>query len=91
MAEAAKLGYTFYVGPELEFFLFKNSDGTETLDEGGYFDMSFLDVAADFRREVIETLQSIGIVIEYAHHEVAPANTRLTCATRRPSPWRTTA
>lgn len=73
LAEAAKLGYTFYVGPELEFFLFKNSGGTETLDEGGYFDMSFLDVAADFRREVIETLQSIGIVIEYAHHEVAPS------------------
>ena len=72
LAEAAKLGYTFCVGPELEFFLFKGSDGTETLDDGGYFDMS-LDVASNFRREVIETLKSMGIAVEYAHHEVAPS------------------
>ncbi|MDH4028011.1 MAG: glutamine synthetase beta-grasp domain-containing protein, partial [Nitrospirota bacterium] len=44
-------GYTFYLGPELEFFYFKNSKGTEVLDEGGYFDLTTLDAASDLRRE----------------------------------------
>ena len=66
-------GYTFYVGPELEFFLFKNDLGTEVLDTGGYFDSRPLDMGADLRRDVIFTLQSMGIHVEYSHHEVAPS------------------
>lgn len=66
-------GYTFYVGPELEFFLFKNDRGTEVLDTGGYFDSRPLDMGADLRRDVIFTLQSMGIHVEYSHHEVAPS------------------
>ncbi len=77
LEEAAKLGCTFYVGPELEFFLFKNSDGTEVLDNGGYFDVLLLDVASNFRREVTKALQSIEIDIEYAHHEVGPSQHEL--------------
>src|SRR5713226_1038929 len=64
---------TFNVGPELEYFLFKNSTGTETLDEGGYFAMTALDAATDLRFETIKALELVGIPIEYHHHEVAPS------------------
>ncbi|MBI4683557.1 MAG: type I glutamate--ammonia ligase [Nitrospirae bacterium] len=66
-------GYTFYLGPELEFFYFKNSKGTEVLDEGGYFDLTTLDAASDLRRETVLTLEEMGIKVEYSHHEVAPS------------------
>ena len=73
LKRAADLGYTFYVGPELEYFYFKDKYGTETLDEGGYFDMTPLDVATDLRRETVLTLEAMGIGVEYSHHEVAPS------------------
>jgi glutamine synthetase len=64
---------TFNVGPELEYFLFRDSKGTETLDEGGYFAMTALDAATDLRYETIKALEAVGIPIEYHHHEVAPS------------------
>src|SRR5918995_194209 len=64
---------TFNVGPELEYFLFRSSSGTETLDEGGYFAMTTLDAATELRDETIEALESMGIRIEYHHHEVGPS------------------
>ena len=64
---------TFNVGPELEYFLFKNSKGTKTLDEGGYFAMTALDAATELRYETIKALEQAGIPIEYHHHEVAPS------------------
>ncbi len=64
---------TFNVGPELEYFLFANSSGTERLDEGGYFAMTALDAATDLRYETIKALEAVGIPIEYHHHEVAPS------------------
>ena len=70
---AADLGYTFYVGPELEFFYFKNNKGTETLDSGGYFDLVPLDMAVDLRRQTVLALEEMGIGVEYSHHEVAPS------------------
>lgn len=73
LQRAADLGFTFNVGPELEFFYFKDSGGTEGLDQGGYFDMTPLDAANDMRRDTVLTLQEMGIVIEYCHHEVAPS------------------
>jgi glutamine synthetase len=71
LKRAADLGFTFYVGPELEYFYFKDSSGTEMLDQGGYFDMTPLDAASDLRRETVLTLEEMGIGIEYCHHEVA--------------------
>jgi len=71
LKRAADMGYTFYVGPELEYFYFEDSRGTKGLDEGGYFDMTPLDVAADLRRETVLTLEEMGIGVEYSHHEVA--------------------
>src|SRR2546426_2869059 len=70
---AADLGFTFYVGPELEYFYFKNSDGTDFLDRGGYFDLTPLDVATEYRRRTGEYLEEMGIPVEYVHHEVAPS------------------
>jgi glutamine synthetase len=73
LEKATKKGYTMYVGPELEFFYFKDSDGTEYLDKGGYFDLTPLDVASDLRRDTILALEKMGVDVEYSHHEVAPS------------------
>ncbi|GFP27269.1 glutamine synthetase family protein [Candidatus Hakubella thermalkaliphila] len=69
----AEKGYTFYVGPELEYFYFRDEKHTEILDEGEYFDLTTLDAASDFRRDTILALESMGIKVEYSHHEVAPS------------------
>jgi len=71
LKRAADMGYTFYVGPELEYFYFQDSEGTKPLDQGGYFDLTPLDVATDLRRETVLTLEEMGIGVEYSHHEVA--------------------
>ena len=73
LSKAADMGYTMYVGPELEFFYFEDSESTEILDRGGYFDLTPLDVASDLRRETVLTLEKMGIPVEYSHHEVAPS------------------
>ena len=64
---------TFNVGPELEYFLFKDSRSTEVLDEGGYFDLTTLDAGSDVRRETVLALEQLGIHVEYTHHEVGPS------------------
>ena len=69
-----KMGFdTFNVGPELEYFLFEDDKGTETIDEGGYFAMTVQDAATEVRNDTIAALESVGIQIEYHHHEVAPS------------------
>lgn len=73
LKRAADLGYTMYVGPELEYFYFRDSKGTETLDEGGYFDLTPLDLATDYRRNTVFALEAMGVPVEYSHHEVAPS------------------
>ena len=75
LARAAKLGFTFNVGPELEFFLFQtDEDGkptTKTGDEAGYFDLGPLDHGESTRREICLCLEEMGFEIEASHHEVA--------------------
>jgi glutamine synthetase len=73
LKRASDLGYTFYVGPELEYFYFRNSEGTEFLDRGGYFDLTPRDVATGYRKRTVQYLEAIGIPVEYVHHEVAPS------------------
>ena len=65
------IGYTFCVGPELEYFYFRDSHGIEPLDQGGYFEMTTGDDATDLRKETILALKDMGIGVEYSHHEVA--------------------
>ena len=73
LRRAADLGYTFYVGPELEYFYFEDSQSTKPLDEGGYFDLTPPDVASGLRTETVVALEELGIKAEYSHHEVAPS------------------
>ncbi len=68
-----KLGYAYHTGPELEFFLFRTTDGKiDTLphDRGSYFDLS-TDLAAEVRKDMIRALGELGIRVEAGHHEVA--------------------
>jgi glutamine synthetase len=67
------MGYEFYVGPELEYFYFRSDKGTEPLDKGGYFDLAPADLGDSLRRLTVKTLESMGIQVEYSHHEVAPS------------------
>ena len=68
--KAKQKGFTFYLGPELEYFYFKSDKSPDTLDEGGYFDYP-MDAAEDLRRDTILALEFMGIKVEYSHHEVA--------------------
>ena len=73
-----KMGFdTFNVGPELEYFLFKDSSGTETLDEGGYFAMTTMDAATELRNRTIAALEGVGDPRSSTHHhEVGPVAAR---------------
>jgi glutamine synthetase len=73
LAKAAEKGYTFYIGPELEYFYFENNEAPKPIDKGGYFDTPPLDTAGSLRRDTIFALQEMGIDVEYSHHEVAPS------------------
>lgn len=73
VTKAADMGYIFNVGPELEYYYFKDSAGTEVLDHGGYFDLTSLDSASDLRRDTVLSLENMGIPIEYSHHENGPS------------------
>ncbi len=75
---AADLGYTFYVGPEVEFFYFKSpAEGQPMrpipLDNGNYFDLTPMDVATPLRRKTALTLEKMEIGVESSHHEGAPS------------------
>ncbi len=73
LSRAADKGYTYFVGPELEYFYFKSDSEPAIIDRGGYFDITPLDRANDLRRDTIFALQQMGIQVEYSHHEVAPS------------------
>ena len=73
LKKQAENGYTFFVGPELEYFYLKDNRHAEILDKGGYFDARPMDMGANLRRETIFALQAMGIQVEYSHHEVAPS------------------
>ena len=90
--EARAQGYTFFVAPEIEYFYFEGLDTTTApvpIDRGSYFDLLPDDTASQLRRRTVLTLEEMGIGVEHAQHEDAPANTRSTCATPTPSRWAT--
>ena len=67
----AQSGFTYYVGPELEFFYFRESGSPEPLDHSGYFDQLSSHVAGDLRRDTVLNLAEMGIPVKYSHHEGA--------------------
>lgn len=77
LSKAADLGFTFYTHPEIEFYLFKSLSGApgttpEPVDSSGYFDHTPQGIGNDFRREAITMLESMGISVEFSHHEGGP-------------------
>ena len=76
LKEAEDMGYTMYVGPEAEFFLFhidkEGKPTTITHDNAGYFDLAPVDLGESARQEMCLTLEQMGFEIEASHHELAP-------------------
>jgi len=75
LGKAKEMGFDFFVGPELEFFFFKEN-GTENKmevhDKAGYFDLAPVDMSSEVKREVSLYLEEMGLKVEMLHHEVAP-------------------
>jgi glutamine synthetase len=71
--QAKAMGFDTFMGPELEFFIFNNNVYPEHHDQGGYFSGPPVDQGGQIRNDIIRTLQSLGITVEYSHHEVAPS------------------
>lgn len=76
LQKAEEMGFKFFVGPEIEFFLFLTDENghptLQTHDKGGYFDLAPVDLGEDARRDMVLTLEDMGFEIEASHHEVAP-------------------
>jgi glutamine synthetase len=72
---ADALGYRYWVGPEIEFFLLQlDSQGVpraRTDDGVGYFDVTG-GGATDLRQAMLAAAGAVGVEINSAHHEVAP-------------------
>nr|WP_297427918.1 type I glutamate--ammonia ligase [uncultured Actinotalea sp.] len=81
LAKASDQGFTFYTHPEVEFYLFENpADPDKPLvpvDQGGYFDHVPRGTAHDFRRAAITILESMGISVEFSHHEAGPGQNEI--------------
>jgi glutamine synthetase len=73
LQKAAEKGFTFYVHPETEFFVFKSSSDATPIDAGGYFDLTPSAITQELRIEAISVLEKMGIPVEFSHHEVAPS------------------
>lgn len=73
---AADQGFNCYIHPEIEFFLLKEENGPDgrpvPADTGGYFDQAVTDAAPQFRQDAITALESMGISVEFSHHEASP-------------------
>ena len=76
LSRAAEKGFTFYTHPEIEFYLFKDlptpGEEPQPVDRSGYFDHTAQSRGSDFRREAITMLESMGISVEFSHHEGGP-------------------
>jgi len=81
LSRASEKGLTFYTHPEVEFYLFEPfTDPLEPLvpiDRGGYFDQVARAAGHDFRRAAITMLESMGISVEYSHHEAGPGQNEI--------------
>lgn len=81
MERAAKMGFTFYVHPEMEFYLLRSKNlegsGPQPVDRAGYFDNVPGGTAHDFRREAVNMLEDLGISVEFSHHEAGPGQNEI--------------
>ncbi|MPV37483.1 type I glutamate--ammonia ligase [Georgenia subflava] len=81
LSKAGDAGFTFYTHPEIEFYLFESVSSPDQplvpIDRGGYFDHVARGTAHDFRRDAITTLESMGISVEFSHHEAGPGQNEI--------------
>jgi glutamine synthetase len=81
MDRAAERGFTFYVHPEIEFYLFESGElsgrSPIPVDTAGYFDHVNGGTANDFRRTAVQTLETMGISVEFSHHEAGPGQNEI--------------
>ncbi len=73
LERAHEHGYTFYAGPEIEYFYFESATDAVPLDSAGFFDLTHTDIANELRRRTILTLEAMGIPVEYSFHENGPS------------------
>jgi glutamine synthetase len=73
LKRAADMGYSFFIGPELEYYYLKDDHSTEVLDHATYFDQTTRDLSIDLRKDTVRALKRFGIQVEYSHHEVGPS------------------
>ncbi len=73
LERARERGFTFYAGPEMEFFYFRSSESPDPLDHAGFFDLTQMDTVSNLRKTTILTLEAMGIPVEYSHHELGPS------------------
>ncbi|MFW2514485.1 glutamine synthetase family protein [Demequina sp. SO4-13] len=77
---ASELGFTFYTHPEIEFYLLEKPEPGQLpkpVDQAGYFDNVPRGTAHNFRREAITMLESMGISVEFSHHEAGPGQNEI--------------
>ena len=82
LSKASEMGFTFYIHPEIEFYLLKssqlNEDGEPVpVDKAGYFDNVPGGTAHDFRRRAVQMLEQLGISVEFSHHEGGPGQNEI--------------
>jgi glutamine synthetase len=70
---AREKGFTFFVGPEMEFFYFRSGANVEPLDRAGYFDLTAHDLGSSLRKQTVLRLEAMGIPVEYSFHENGPS------------------
>ncbi|MGV8967718.1 MAG: glutamine synthetase family protein, partial [Cellulomonas sp.] len=79
--KASDQGFTFYTHPEVEFYLFEDPKDPASelipVDQGGYFDHVPRGTTHDFRRAAIQMLESMGISVEFSHHEAGPGQNEI--------------
>jgi glutamine synthetase len=73
LERAREKGFTFFVGPEMEFFYFRSGANVEPLDNAGYFDLTAHDLGSSLRKQTVLRLEAMGIPVEYSFHENGPS------------------
>jgi glutamine synthetase len=72
LERARRSGFTVHAGPEMEYFVFSDPSRPQPVDQAGYFDQTDTELTSFLRRRTILALESLGIAVEYSHHEIAP-------------------
>ncbi len=90
LEHAREKGFTFFVGPEMEFFYFRSGKKIEPLDNAGYFELTAHDLGSRLRKQTVLAARGDGHPVEYSFHENGPSSTRSICATPTRSRWPTT-